>query len=387
MDVEKLGKSPIGQVVPIIGGEHAYIPNPIPRHIDLSPTLVYHLDEASRAVATLAGVGETIPNPLLLIRPFMRREAVLSSSIEGTQASLSDVFMYEASGVRKGDVLEVINYVLALELGISELQNIPICLRLINKMHAKLLESVRGEEKRPGILRNEQVWIGSEGARIEEARYIPPPSDMVSDLMLDWEKFANEEHLTLPPLIQCALLHYQFEAIHPYLDGNGRIGRLLIILYLCSKKILPTPLLYLSAYFERNRNLYYDQLYGLSATGDWHEWLNYFLDGVIEQANDALRRVRIIRELEEQYRHKLQELGESANSLRLVEELFAFPVTTTPRVARFLDVSSAGARGILQRLTRAGIIEEIPNMWPHHFIARELLAAIEKPESPKSEQE
>ena len=387
MDVKGLEKSPIGRVVRIIGREYAYIPNPIPRYLDLSPTLVYHLDEASRAVATLAGVGETIPNPLLLIRPFMRREAVLSSSIEGTQASLSDVFMYEASGVRKGDVLEVINYVLALEVGISELEKLPVCLRLINKMHAKLLEGVRGEEKRHGILRHEQVWIGSEGAGIGEARFIPPPPDMVSDLMLDWEQFANEEHLTLPPLIQCALLHYQIEAIHPYLDGNGRIGRLLIILYLCSKKILPTPLLYLSAYFERNRNLYYDQLYGLSVTGDWHEWLNYFLDGVIEQANDALQRVRIIRELEEQYRHKLQELGESANSLRLVEELFAFPVTTTPRVAKFLDVSSAGARGILQRLTRAGIIEEIPNMWPHHFIARELLDAIEKPGSPKSERE
>ncbi len=381
MNVKELEKSPIGRVVPTIDGEYAYVPNPIPRHIDLSPTLVYHLDEASRAVAMLAGVGETVPNPRLLIRPFMRREAVLSSSIEGTQASLSDVFMYEASGLRKGDVLEVVNYVLALELGIAALDKLPLSLRLINKVHARLMEGVRGEEKRPGMLRTEQVWIGSEGTGIGEAKFVPPPANMLRDLMSDWEQFANEEHLTLPPLAQCALLHYQIEAIHPYLDGNGCIGRLLIILYLCARKILPTPLLYLSAYFERDRSFYYDQLYNLSVTGDWQRWISYFLAGVLEQSNDALQRVRQMRGLQDQYRRKLQELGESANSLRLVEELFVSPIITIPKASLILGVSSSGARNILMRLKNAGIVEEISHLWPRHFVARGLLDAIEKPDA------
>ncbi len=382
MKVKELRKSPIGKIVPTIGGEHAYVPDRIPRQLDLSPALVYRLDEASRAVAMLAGVGETIPNPHLLIRPFMRREAVLSSRIEGTQASLSDVFTYEASGVISRDVTEVVNYILALELGISELDRLPISHRLMNEMHAKLLEGVRGKDKRPGALRNEQVWIGPEGARIEKARFVPPPPAMVRGLVLDLEKFANEEHSVLPPLAQCALLHYQFEAIHPYLDGNGRIGRLLIILYLCSKKILPTPLLYLSAYFERDRSMYYDQLYNLSATGDWEEWIGYFLNGVIEQAQDALKRVRSIRQLEEQYRHKLQERRESANALRLTEELFASPVTTIPTASKVLGISRAGARGVLYRLKDAGVVEEMPGTWPRLFIANELLEAIDRAESP-----
>ena len=382
MNIEELKKSPIGKIVSTIGGENAYAPDFIPRQLDLSSTLVYRLDEASRSVAMLAGVGETIPNPHLLIRPFMRREAVLSSSIEGTQASLSDVFIYEASGIPKRDVLEVINCILALELGISELDKLPISLRLLNKMHAKLLEGVRGEEKCPGVLRGEQVWIGLEGTGIGGARFVPPPPNMVRDLMYDLEKFANEEHLVLPPLVQCALLHYQFEAIHPYLDGNGRIGRSLIILYLCSKKILPTPLLYLSAYFERDRNMYYDQLYNLSATGDWGEWIGYFLNGVIEQAQDALKRVRSIRQLEEQYRHKLQELRESANALRLTEELFASLAMTVPRASKLLGISKPGARRVLHRLKDAGIVEEMPGTWPRLFVARELLEAIEKVESP-----
>ncbi|MBI4328942.1 MAG: Fic family protein [Chloroflexi bacterium] len=341
---------------------------------------MYRLDEASRSVATLAGVGETIPNPHLLIRPFIRREAVLSSKLEGTQASLSDLFMYEASGIRRGDVIEVVNYIRALELGIDELSRIPISVRLVNKLHARLLEGARGEKKRPGNLRSEQVWIGAEGTQIGEARFVPPPPDMVRDLMLNWEQFVNEETATMPPLIQCALMHYQFEAIHPYLDGNGRLGRLLITLYLWQKKILLTPLLYLSAYFERNRTLYYDQLYNLSATGRWENWIVFFLDGVLEQSRDALRRVRRMRRLQDEYRRKLQDRHESGNALRLLDELFAAPVITAPGAARLLGITDAGARGILERLASAGIVQELRLMWPRHFVAQELLDAIDKPE-------
>ena len=190
----------------------------------------------------------------------MRREAVLSSRIEGTQASLSDLLAYEASHRARGDVREVVNYITAIEQGIGMLDQLPICIRLADQLHSTLMAGVRGHERHPGELRDEQVWIGSEGTPIQDARFIPPPANRVLETLGDWERFANEP-VEFPPLVQCALLHYQFEAIHPYLDGNGRIGRLLIILFLCAQGVLPTPLLYLSAYFERDRQEYYRRIY------------------------------------------------------------------------------------------------------------------------------
>ena len=381
MSMDQLKNSPCGRLVPSVRGQSAFVPNPLPRHIQPSMPLMHSLDEASSAVATLAGVGETIPNPHLLIHPFMRREAVLSSRIEGTQASISDLFQYEASGSRRprGDVEEVANYVEALDHGLNLLAELPISVRLINQVHSVLMRGVRGGEKRAGELRDGQVWIGSAGAPIEEARYVPPPADLVRDLLFDWERFVNECD-TLRPLFQCAMMHYQFEAIHPYLDGNGRIGRLLVTLFLCAKKILPTPLLYLSAYFERDRNAYYDQLFRLSATGDWESWIIYFLQGVAEQAHDALLRVRRVRALHEQKRQVLLERRESANALLLLDEIFARPVMTAGEAARLLDVTPAGARRILERLEQAGIVVEgIGNKWPKLYIATDLLHVIEAP--------
>jgi Fic family protein len=380
MEAASLAGSPSGRLVPTDGGQQAFVPDLLPRHIELDSSVVFRLDEASRAAATLAGVGETLQNPHLLIRPFMRREAVLSSRIEGTQASISDLLLYEASGSRRprGDVVEVTNYVLALEHGLQLLDSLPISYRLMNEVHAVLMRGVRGEGQRPGGLRTNQNWIGSSGTPIDEARYIPPPANLVRDLIQDWESFANDD-LEMPPLIKCALMHYQFEAIHPYLDGNGRVGRLLVVLFLCATKILPSPLLYLSAYFERDRNEYYDQLFRVSATGDWQTWLRYFLDGVAEQARDALARSRGIRELHEQYRLLLQHRRASGNALQLMDNLFASPYMTAPLAAVLLGVTNAGARGILGRLTGAGILGEIPDTWPRLYIARELLGLIEDP--------
>jgi Fic family protein len=342
-----------------------------------------HLDEASRALATLAGVGETIPNPYLLIRPFVRREAVLSSRIEGTQASISDLFLYEAAGERRptGDVAEVINYVRSLEHGFGLLNEVPISVRLINQLHSILLRRVWGEKKQPGELRTSQIWLGAADTPIEGSHYIPPPANLVRDLLFDWEQFVNESQ-ELPPLLQWALMHYQFEAIHPSMDGNGRIGRLLITLFLCAKKLLPVPLLYLSAYFERDRVAYNDQLFRVSATGNWESWINYFLQGVAEQAHDALLRTRRVRALQEQHRRLLQERRESVNALRLLDELFARPYLTAPAAANLLDMTSVGARRILERLADAGILEEHLNEWPRLYIARDLLAVIEAPIAP-----
>ena len=375
-----LENSPIGQLVPVGDGQRALVPNPLPRSIEMDSSLVYRLDEASRAVATLAGAGETIPNPHLLTQPFLRREAVLSSRIEGTQASLSDLYLYEASKKARMDVLEVHNYVRALEEGIELLDKLPICLRLTNSLHATLLSGVRGERERPGEIRTEQVWIGKPGTPLEEARFVPPPPSHLIDSLDHWERFANED-LRMPPLVQCALLHYQFEAIHPYRDGNGRIGRMLIVLFLCAREILPAPLLYLSAYFERDRQRYYDELLNVSVTGDWGAWLDYFLEGVIQQSTDSLRRARQVRKLHEEYRYLVLERRGSANSLKLVDLMFTRPYITAPTASVELAITNAGARRILDRFVEMGLLYVIPNTWPRVYGALELVRMIDAPEA------
>ena len=375
-----LENSPIGQLVPVGDGQRALVPNPLPRSMEMDSSLVYRLDEASRAVATLAGAGETIPNPHLLTQPFLRREAVLSSRIEGTQASLSDLYLYEASKKASMDVLEVHNYVRALEEGIELLDKLPICLRLINSLHATLLSGVRGERERPGEIRTEQVWIGKPGTPLEEARFVPPPPSHLIDSLDQWERFVNED-LQMPPLVQCALMHYQFEAIHPYRDGNGRIGRLLIVLFLYARTILPVPLLYLSAYFERDRQRYYDELLNVSVTGDWRAWLDYFLEGVIQQSNDSLRRARQVRELHEEYRGKVLDRRGSANSLKMADLLFTRPYITAPAASAELGITNAGARRILDRFVEMGLLYVIPNTWPRVYGALELVRMIDAPEA------
>ncbi len=374
-----LSPSAPGGLVRVENQQWAFVPHPLPRSLDLSQDTIYLLDRASRAVAMLSGVGETLPNPHLLIEPFLRREAVLSSRIEGTQASISDLFRFEASRARpaQGDVLEVSNYIAALELGLDLLQQLPICVRLANQVHARLLQGVRGQETRLGELRDRQVWIGAPGTPIEDARYVPPPARMLPDLLADWERFVNED-LRMPPLVQCAMAHYQFEAVHPYIDGNGRIGRLLIILFLRAHGVLTTPLLYLSAHFERNRQAYYDHLLEVSASGKWEEWVRFFLEGAAQEAHDALVRSRRVRGLHDSYRKLLQERRASGNALRMVDELFINPFTTTSWAAETLGVSYPGAKSILRRLSEAGITEEVVHKRRKYFVATEILGVIEQ---------
>jgi Fic family protein len=290
------------------------------------------------------------------------------------------LFLLEAGSKERpgSDVREVANYVRAIELGLTMLNDLPLSTRLVNATHAELLAGVRGGDKRPGELRTRQVWIGSEGTTLVDARFVPPPADLIPDLMHDWASFVNED-LELPPLVQCAMMHYQFEAIHPFIDGNGRIGRLLITLFLCAKGILRTPLLYLSAFFDRNRDEYYERLYRVSADGHWDAWLQFFLRGVEEQATDALLRSRRVRQVHEDYRHLLQERRESANALRLLDQLFVNPFITTPTASKLLGLTSAGAGRIIERLVSAGILTYAAGNWPRVFVARGLLEAIESP--------
>ena len=333
------------------------------------------LDEASRAVARLDGIGETLPNPGLLSAPFLRREAVLSSRIEGTQASVSDVYVAEATGEPRGDAREVANYVRALQIGMERLDELPICVRLARELHGVLLDGVRGQETLLGELRDMQVWIGSPGSTIRDARFVPPPPDRLPDLLADWETFVHDEG-PLPPLARCALMHYQFEAIHPFRDGNGRIGRLLIPLLLRERGVLRHPLLYLSAWFERHRQRYYDELYAVSTSDDWRPWLRFFLEGVREQAADAAARARRLRDLHEDYRQRLLESRASANALRLADELPLVPVVSRRAVASLLGVTPAGASLVVDRLVEAGILQPMARGRPQLFAAHEIFDLI-----------
>ena len=380
--MQSLIASPRGELVPTIEGQSAFVPNPLPRELHMSPDTVLLLDDASRAISTLAGVGETVSNPHMLIRPFARREAVLSSRIEGTVASLSDLFEYEAGGGRQGngDAREVFNYVQALEYGIQRLDDLPISYRLVNELHARLMAGVRGEHLSPGHFRTGQVWIGAPGSGIRDARFVPPPAGRLRELFYEWESFVNSED-NLPPLVRCALMHYQIETIHPYTDGNGRIGRLLITLFLCASGVLAAPLLYMSAYFERDRQRYYDELLNVSRKGDWERWLSYFLKGVYLESRDALARIRRVRDLESDWRDTLISRRESANGLRALDELFANPITTASQIAKSLGVSEPGARRILGRLGEAGIVRRIriEGARPSLYVAERLIHEIERP--------
>jgi Fic family protein len=343
------------------GGHIAFVPNALPPALQWGPLEVGLLSAADRALGRLAGVGQTLPNPHLLIGPFKRREAVLSSRIEGTQASLDDLLLFEASPTtppRVPDVLEVANYVNALEHGLARQATLPMSNRLIREMHAILLKDVRGQERTPGQFRRSQNWIGSPGSPIDEASYVPPPPSELGQLLEAFEQFLHRPS-DLPPLVRLALVHYQFEAIHPFLDGNGRIGRLLITLLLCMEGILPGPLLYLSAYFERHRAEYYRHLLRVSQCGAWSEWIAFFLRGVAEQAMDAVDRADRLLRLRERYHAYFHAARSSALLLKLIDELFSAPSITMRRARSLLGISDGAASRHIRTLEEAGILVEV----------------------------
>ncbi|MBI3450764.1 MAG: Fic family protein, partial [Acidobacteria bacterium] len=262
--------SPPGRKIRTPEGYAAFVPAPLPPDLIWTPALVSALSTADRSIGRLAGEGGRLPNPHLLIRPFVRREAVLSSRIEGTRATLGELLAAEAGAVSDrspDDLREVANYVAALERGVKLLQKLPLSLRLVRNLHGTLMQGVRGNQATPGEFRRSQNWIGAPGADASRATYVPPPPDEMMTCLGAWEKFLHDR--SLPPLVHVALAHYQFEAIHPFLDGNGRVGRLMITLFLIERSILPAPLLYLSAFFEATRRDYYDHLRSVSERGAW----------------------------------------------------------------------------------------------------------------------
>jgi Fic family protein len=311
---------------------------------------------ADRAVGRLAGEGRRLPNPHLLIRPFVRREAVLSSRIEGTQATLGEILAAEAGAVVERapeDLREVANYVVALEHGVERLRQLPLSLRLVRELHEQLMRGVRGDMATPGEFRRSQNWIGPPGSTLATATFVPPPADHLLACLGPWEKFLHND--SLPPLVHAALAHSQFEAIHPFLDGNGRVGRLLITLLLIEKNVLPVPLLYLSSFFDATRQEYYARLLGVTERGEWEEWLTYFLRGVAQQAEDAIVRIQRIEDLLLRWRKRLAKA-----SSRLPEkavDLFAEnPFWSVKKLARRLGVAYSTAQRAIDRLEAERIV-------------------------------
>lgn len=339
----------------------AFVPSPLPPRLAWSGDLVRTLSEADRAIGELAGAGSRLPNPHLLIGPFKRREALLSSRIEGTQASLSDLLLFEIDPTRSrsdDDAREVLNYVRALDHGLAREASLPLSLRMLREMHGILLEDVRGEKRTPGEFRQAPNWIGPHGCTLDRARFVPPPPDEMQEALRGFESYLHEPS-ELPPLVRMALVHYQFEAIHPFNDGNGRIGRLLIALQLCRENLLPDPLLYLSAWFESHRQEYYDGLLAVSREGRWSEWISFFLRGVADQARDAIVRAGKLLALREEFRGRLQTARTSALALRLLDQLFELPGLTVPFAANLLDVTPRAAQQNVDKLVRAGILREV----------------------------
>lgn len=374
----RVGETP-GRVVPV-GSYSAFVPAPLPPELDWTARLIGTLSDADRLIGRLAGEGGRLPNPHILIRPFVRREAVLSSKIEGTQATLGELLAAEAGAVvdrSPEDLREVSNYVVALEYGIARLKKLPLCVRLVRELHEKLMTSVAGHHATPGCFRTVQNWIGKPGSTAAMASYIPPPPGEVEPCLAKWETFLHESKL--PPLVTIGLAHYQFEAIHPFLDGNGRVGRLLITLFLIERQILPTPLLYLSAFFEASRRDYYDGLRGVSERGAWNDWLEYFLLGVARMSEDALSRATRINQLLAQWRRKVS--GESTNNpLRVVELVGANPFITTKGASETLEIAFTTAQRTIERLERAGIVKQVGDAKRGRvYCARALLDILEEP--------
>lgn len=362
MQVVDFAASQRKHVVRADGGYRAFVPPPLSPDITLTPDLARRLSAADRAIGELAGMGRSMPNPHPMSRALMRREAVLSSRIEGTQASLSDLVLYEAapsSAAETADVREVHNYLRALDHVLAIDRRLPLSISLLRGAHQILLEGVRGNYATPGDCRTSQNWIGPAGAVIDSATYVPPPPEAQWHCLGALETYLHTKR-TLPPLLDIAAIHYQFEAVHPFLDGNGRVGRLLVILLLVEWGLLPEPLLDLSAYIERRRDRYYDGLLRVSTHGDWPGWLSFFLEVVEHQSRDAIARARRMYDLRERMRLDVATARSSGLPAKLVDALFDTPVITIVEAQRLLGVTHRAAAQNLDKLVNLGILRELP---------------------------
>lgn len=371
----------VGQVILTPKGYYAFLPAPLPPALDWSLSLVSALSEAERDLSRLATLAGAFPFPRLLVQPFMRREAVLSSRIEGTRATLAELYAYESAQLSflepDSDVREVHNYVKALDYGLERLKTLPISLRLIRELHEKLMQGVRGGNLTPGEFRRTQNWIGPAGSTIMTATYVPPPVDEMNQALSDLEKFIHVS-TDIPALARAAMIHYQFEAIHPFLDGNGRVGRLLLALLLAEWNILSQPLLNLSVYFERYRQEYYDHLLVVSQRGDWEAWLRFFLRGVSAQSKDSITRMERLGSIRAKYQPLVESEKNSERMAAVVDFLFGRPIFSAKQLAEGLEMPFKTSRQYIEKLVQAGILREITGYARNQiYRADEVFSAID----------
>lgn len=369
-----------GKTIKMSTGYWAFVPHPLPPKLVWNNQLINTLSKADHILGQLSRESSHLLNPHLLIRPFVTREAVLSSKIEGTQATIGDILANEAGAEvnRSSDELqEVNNYIKALDYGVERLKELPLSLRLIRELHERLMRGTRGEHATPGLFRETQNWIGTPGCTLTTAKYIPPPPDRLMECLYSLEEYLHDREL--PTLIHVALCHYQFEAIHPFLDGNGRIGRLLIILVLLERQMIASPLLYFSAFFEATRTDYYQQLYNVSAMGSWNDWLLYFLNGVIMQGADVLSRSERINQLVRNWRIKI---GNRPSSLvgNILDKIAINPFLTIKKVASQLNVAFTTAQRAIQKLEALSILSNIGEKKRDRvYCATEIMTILEEP--------
>jgi Fic family protein len=350
-----------GRFVQQTTGYKAFIPTPLPPE----PPLVYSgelqslLSDADRNIGRLDALASMLPNPDLFVAMYVRHEAVLSSQIEGTQSTLEDVLAFEADALQSDtpkDVEEVVNYVRAMNHGLERLPDLPLSLRLLREIHAELMKGVRGGEKSPGEFRTSQNWIGGRGSSLRDAAFIPPPPHEVINVLGQLENFLHAERSRVPLLIRCGLAHAQFETIHPFLDGNGRVGRLLITLMLCEEKALSRPLLYLSLFLKAHRAEYYDRLTAIRMQGHWEQWLLFFLRGVSATALAASQTAKDIVSLRDKHR---SEVAKNAKALTLLDHLFRYPTVSVNSVRKLMDCTFPTASKLITDFETRGWLQEM----------------------------
>lgn len=375
-------KGAFGNIVELESKEHgkylSFIPKKLPPKFEYEPSLVLALSKADSTLSKLSGAGLLLPNPELLIVPYLKKEALSSSRIEGTRISLSDYFLSEAKGIKKEDVeaTEVGNYITAIRHAFVEIKTKPISAELIKEMHKKLMKGVRGNELLPGHFRPVQNWIGQKNTKISDATFVPPPKEDVERLVQELINYLNSND-EMPLLIKCALMHYQFETIHPFCDGNGRIGRALITLYLCKKNKISKPLLYASDYFEKHRREYYDILLTTNKTGKFEDWTKFFLEAIKVQSEDALERTIKIEKLREAYQRKTKNHKQASNLLNVIDTLFLNPFVQINQIASRLEVTYPTAKKVVDNLVKLEILKPAKQIERNKlFVAYEILDII-----------
>ncbi len=362
MKPENYQSNRAGRVVKHPRDYWTFIPDNFPPEIEYSSTIVKLLGDASGFLGELGGVGRQLQNPYMLVGPAIRREAVLSSRIEGTLSGMDDLFFFEARPQEKPaktDVREVHNYVVAMEYGLDRLGSLPVSSRFTRELHERLMKGIRGQQATPGEFRTTQNWIGPPGCTLNEATYVPPPPEEMGDLLSSWEQYIHDSSTDVHNLIRLGVIHAQFELIHPFADGNGRIGRLLIALLMCHWELLPQPLLYLSAFFMRNRDSYYRHLLDISQHGAWEAWIEFFLRGTHEQSQEALTSAKALIDLNARYRKVLEGERVPLVTYSIIDRLFTNPVITVPFIRDRWDIHYHTAQNAINHLERLGILREV----------------------------